>query len=905
MRAASERDDGMQFNAASLRWLPKGRPDSPLGQKEGWVGAWSRHRLDEHGRRVETEHTRIDGSSHRGQSFSWSTWIKMPGATALCPIYGDWHYSSYEYDHFTIFDGQGMPLSRFGPQGIPPAMPGFYPRDLWLSYLTPRDVRISTLLRAVDLPLAQALLAAATADQPFSVDDEAASERLLGDPQEHWPQTFAAVSAHFGAPSGSSDTQTVLLGAITKMVGQARLLELRVRPAQPEGGPVERPWIYDDHLAGWLPLKPAWAHGERSILHSVPQILAVLSGERAPAEVDLDSLQWKLDWPLFIDALPRLLAFFLLRSHQPAQQREIYRTALEILIEDCPALFGGKLHVGVLQTEGDSGFFDETQTEEGAKFWRTLPDGRLSLIVVHKMKFWLSGRKEFHFWWIALDRGQGALTLPANVAGELLTQTLADDRDFLRATLDLYDAQGPVPYDLDTQAKTLDEAAQRALLSQSGARWLWAGLPIPEDGYRDFLGKTLTSLLQVKLGEVIEARKWLMEELPERTRVEFFADCTRVSRSADLWGAEGVAQFVRAAHNAWPRPAPVAPEAFLEGCKGSVLVRGSVEERLRMLVGLSEQGFNETELRELIHPQLKYRVLLCDLLSDFAQLMPYLANTLPVGDALLEPLPVAYAQLRAHVAPDDFVELPDIHLPDEAGRDHFFTHFEADEQQIPQEDEPPLLYKEDEQLLVTYDVERGVLWPYLRVQAVLDPAATLGIFTALYGEEAEWNLRYMRLIPALRWLLGSESAQLIERSQSTPVPAGQLEADPRLSAPETVAQVRAQYGISEEAAALYLVILAHPQPKTKTIQAILGWKPAAYRKASAELVAAELLIADKRAKTGRAHFLPGPWGTERPLEVWKLDQLERGFIRPQLLLPWFVAYPQIWARVEAGDGPKA
>ncbi len=158
---------------------------------------------------------------------------------------------------------------------------------------------------------------------------------------------------------------------------------------------------------------------------------------------------------------------------------------------------------------------------------------------------------------------------------------------------------------------------------------------------------------------------------------------------------------------------------------------------------------------------------------------------------------------------------------------------------------------------------------------------------------------------------------LVERLGSTPVAAGQWEVNPLQSAPEQVAKVGAARSLGEDAAVLYLQLLALPDPTTANVKAWNGWTPARYKKAVAELAAAGLVLEAKRARAGRKHFLPGGWEALKsphlPLETWKLPlyRLARdagGKVRPTLgaivpLEPVHQLFERAWKRVESDDAP--
>ncbi|WP_336082335.1 hypothetical protein [Nocardia sp. SSK8] len=118
---------------------------------------------------------------------------------------------------------------------------------------------------------------------------------------------------------------------------------------------------------------------------------------------------------------------------------------------------------------------------------------------------------------------------------------------------------------------------------------------------------------------------------------------------------------------------------------------------------------------------------------------------------------------------------------------------------------------------------------------------------------------------------------LLDRAATSPVTAGQYEADPRQSVPALVDQVSARLGVSPDAAALYLQLLTLARPTDRAVRRFNDWTPARHKKVQAELVATKSVVEDKRARAGRTAFIPGPWTAtvptpHLPLETAKLDR---------------------------------
>ncbi|MEU9388370.1 hypothetical protein AB0D38_49055, partial [Streptomyces sp. NPDC048279] len=120
----------------------------------------------------------------------------------------------------------------------------------------------------------------------------------------------------------------------------------------------------------------------------------------------------------------------------------------------------------------------------------------------------------------------------------------------------------------------------------------------------------------------------------------------------------------------------------------------------------------------------------------------------------------------------------------------------------------------------------------------------LGLLEGLVGEGRTTGLR------ALRTILGDDLA----RALAADGPAGYAQ-DPTVSVPALVAEVASAQGLGEDAAALYLQLLALPDPTDRNCARWTGWKPARTKKARAELAAAALVVEAKRPRAGRTLFL--------------------------------------------------
>ncbi|MFE6050659.1 hypothetical protein ACFQ6N_07890 [Kitasatospora sp. NPDC056446] len=132
--------------------------------------------------------------------------------------------------------------------------------------------------------------------------------------------------------------------------------------------------------------------------------------------------------------------------------------------------------------------------------------------------------------------------------------------------------------------------------------------------------------------------------------------------------------------------------------------------------------------------------------------------------------------------------------------------------------------------------------------------------------------------------------------------------NPQLSAPELVAEASRTHGLGEDAAALYLQLLALPDPTDRNVARWTGWKPARLKRARAELAATALVLEAKRSRAGRGLFLPGGWQEARspalPAETWKAALYELPTHQPVLVpVPVPELFARAWQRTVDGDTP--
>ncbi|MET9088115.1 DNA-binding protein [Streptomyces sp. NPDC004237] len=492
----------------------------------------------------------------------------------------------------------------------------------------------------------------------------------------------------------------------------------------------------------------------------------------------------------------------------------------------------------------------------------------------------------------------GRFEVPAPYTVES-TYQVGEDREagWLTAFLADLDERGPAPW----IPAAAEEFALLTGVTPTMARLIVAGLPQVDSDERSFLTPEARAVLRVKATDAALAK----DEL-RKTHFSFLRAVVAALLPSDpalLW-TDG--PDTAAAAEVWNRDVGrrrILPEALLGEAQRvlnaghstlAALLDPASEPRLSRDLEWAVTGDRATPVDE---DAVGFTAAT---LTNSVVVAAWLAHRLPAGDPIRAALPAALAAIRDRLAHpgllldlDQYVNLPDFRKaagrPTEiaTGYERYGAVVLATEDDMP----APALYV----ALLDADGQDPYL-PALRLAQDGEPFA------------AEVALRLARS-PRFAALLDDPGDPVagVRGKEGTWYPQ-----DPTRSVPELVTEVAKEYGVGEDAAALYLMLLAMPDPTDRDTARWTGWKPARLKAARAELGATDLVVEASRSRAGRSLFLPGGWqalaSPRLPLEQWKLPLYgELAQLRVGRLVPTEPApdlYRRAWRRIREGDVPR-
>lgn len=474
---------------------------------------------------------------------------------------------------------------------------------------------------------------------------------------------------------------------------------------------------------------------------------------------------------------------------------------------------------------------------------------------------------------------------------------IGDERPagWLAGLLTEWGARGPLPW----RPEAAEQFAELTGVTPTAAKLVLAGVPntVPTE-LRKALGVKQVGEVKLAFGVLNEAspqlRRAVVSALLPDDPARLWTDGPDVAAAAAVWNAalgrrvvvpeQLLTQAVRAIRTGWG-PAKALP-ALLDPARSVELstdlafhIRG---DRARQVDGRAA-GFTGEVLRSTV------------------ALAAWVAHHTPAGDPCRVALPAALAVIRDRLANPDLLLDLDQYVSLPAFRQVAGTPSETG----------PGWERYGAVVLATYDRRPlPALRPYLLDADGTDPYLPALRADATKPYPMEVALRLVR-DPRFAALLGDpgEPAGGARAADGTWWPQ-----DPTRSVPDLVAEVTGEHGLGADAAAVYLMLLAMPDPTDRNTAKWTGWKPARLKAARAELAGTDLVIEASRPRAGRSLFLPGPWlvrgSGQAPIESWKgalFDLAPDGTAGLGVTVPFEPAadlYRRAWQRLRDGDRPR-
>ncbi|MEV7288741.1 DNA-binding protein [Streptomyces sp. NPDC093252] len=461
--------------------------------------------------------------------------------------------------------------------------------------------------------------------------------------------------------------------------------------------------------------------------------------------------------------------------------------------------------------------------------------------------------------------------------------------------------RGPAPW----FPGAAEEFARLTGITETMARLVVAGLPGVDASERSFLSTEARQVIGVKVTSAAVAKDGL-QGIGSAVRAAVVgallpADPVR------LWTEGPDVAAAAAVWNAAIGHRPAVPEELLGDAVRAVRHTGwSVREALPALLDPAAAPQLSRDLRWEVRGDRVRPVddgepgFTADTLVGTVAAVAWLAHRLPAGDPIRAALPPAFTALRARLAAPGlmldlgrYISLPAFRktagAPSETG---------------------PGFERYGAVVLATHDDQPA---PGIRVD-LLDESGQDAHLPATRVEDRPYAIE-----DALRLVRDSRFAALLA-DPGEPIAGERDKAgtwwpqDPGRSVPDLVTEAAKTYGLGEDAATLYLMLLALPDPTDRLTARWTGWKPARLKAARAELGATDLVVSATRTRAGRSLFLPGGWAEQSaprvPLEHWKLSLfgLRQGEHPPFGLIvptePVADLYRRVWQRVLDGDTPR-
>ncbi|MET0136684.1 MAG: hypothetical protein ABW215_24095, partial [Kibdelosporangium sp.] len=505
--------------------------------------------------------------------------------------------------------------------------------------------------------------------------------------------------------------------------------------------------------------------------------------------------------------------------------------------------------------------------------------------------------------WIGLQYSAGAFTLPDG-------WTLDNDRpispgfgsDRITRFCDALEAHGPLAW----QPELADVVAEGTGLSTGEAALLLAGLP----GVRSYETNYLGTETRNAIGLATAVAKFARERFrnaDEGENLELLGALIPADPAALWTSGPDLAALTGKWVARFGRRVPV-PDSLLADAKKQLQVHNPAEAVSGVANSRSCEWLT-TDARMFFQEN---GVLAAKVTTGFQgrdlvsvrNVLPWLAYHLPAGSALRAQLPQALALARERLRnPELLCQLGNLHDWDSAKRRTAALTL--------------LRLPADSQGEVDVD---GWLTLLLHSNNNCNVFIRPGGYRPEHREKLAaicdlMDYQHIHITDVLPAVLGDGMTAACALTPPENIDPAAYYQDPTLTVPDLVETVAAKYtgdrGLDADSAALYLQLLALPDPTDANVARWTGWKPARLRKARTALAETDLVLAAKRARAGRSLFLPGGWlalkSPHLPIESWKgalfgfTDAAPVNAIVPLGTVEQL--FRQAWARIEDGDIP--
>jgi len=881
---------GLPGGAFLFGWLlPVSAPEAtPVGAPVNGVIGW----------RI----VRLPGGSYRGEDLngnSVTTDGKSVPFSALFPPESERPLAVVRGHHeIELVDPDGVVTSRVRTNGAPgPFAEGsaLLPPVRYWHCLRPRDPRGSAALRRIDRDTAAALLRAAAAGE----DLRQAVRGLLPDVAHE-----ALVAGVAGVVRYAADRQAVLDRSAERMNSVLTEKTVREEPA----GPTDR--ILSEALNGLGYMRTPRGGSEAGLFGGLRVIAHAMDAGTPGLEPDPDGRP-----KLHVDgfALPpsdlspdRLLdgrAALVYRAVAGITGEE-QRKALRELLESYGEL-------GLIPDAGRPSRWRRFQlrldrdliTEPDGTWRRGRPQGVLPLgggafLAVLSLRV-RADRGEMTAWF---HDPAGRFDVPAPYT--VHSSAPVADRDDVRIRDLLAEAaeRGPAPWFPEAAA----EFSRLTGTTETMARLVVAGMPGLDGRSWRFPPPEVRTGLKLKVADAAIAGDGL-RELDHEVRLAVVGALVPADPSR-LWTAGPDAAAAARVWNLRVGRRTAVPDAIMSEAVKMVRTGWDAAHALPALL--------EPESEPRLSRNLKWTIrrnyvisneqapgFTGDTLIGAVAMAAWLAHRLPAGDAMRARLPAALTAVRERLAHPGL--LLGLGLPADL---HRFREMAG----------PPTETGEgfERYGAVVLGIKGDTTYPALR-PALLDETGEDPYLAALRGDSPTRRSTELAVHVArderFAALLGDpgDPAAGERAADGTWWPQ-----DPSRSVPDLVAEAARLLGLGADAAALYLMLLAMPDPTDKNTARWTGWRPARLKAARAEVAATGLVVEARRSRAGRSLFLPGGWLPLRPprppLEEWKTplyDLTEDGGASWPLSVavpvePAADLYRRAWQRVLDGDEPR-